>query len=398
DAAIRQIVSRAVVSDEVVDVFAAAGLKKPEISILSDEFLEEVRDLPYRNLAAELLQRLLSDEVKRQEKKNLVQARSFAAMLEEAIRRYQNRSIETATLILELIAMAKDFRQRTRRGETLGLSEEELAFYDALETNDSAVAGLGDATLRTIARELTKTVRANATIDWSLRESARARLRVLVKRLLSRYGYPPDKQDRATQTVLEQAEQLGDFFVDETAAAPPQPARPFRIVPTEEVRPFENAVPVYDLKIAAGRFSAEQEAGAGLQGQETAEPARFEWAELPDYYRPRPGLFVAQVIGESMNRRIPNGTWGLFRLNPPGSREGKIVLVQHREIQDTDLGGHFTLKRYHSEKAEEPDGTWRHARIILHPDTNAEGYAPIVIEATGDEEVRVIAEWLGPVE
>jgi len=398
DAAIRQIVSRAVVSDEVVDVFAAAGLKKPEISILSDEFLEEVRDLPYRNLAAELLQRLLSDEVKRQEKKNLVQARSFAAMLEEAIRRYQNRSIETATLILELIAMAKDFRQRTRRGEALGLSEEELAFYDALEANDSAVAVLGDDTLRTIARELTWTVRANATIDWSLRDSARARLRLLVKRLLNRYGYPPDKQDKATQTVLEQAEQLADFFVDETVAAPPPPARPFRIVPTEEVRPFENAVPVYDLKIAAGRFSAEQEAGAGLQGEETAEPGRFEWAELPDYYRPRPGLFVAQVIGESMNRRIPNGTWGLFRLSPPGSREGKIVLVQHREIQDTDLGGHFTLKRYHSEKTEEPDGAWRHARVVLHPETNAEGYAPIIIEATGDEEVRVIAEWLGAVE
>lgn len=397
DAAIRQIVSRAVVSDEVVDVFAAAGLKKPEISILSDEFLEEVRNLPYRNLAAELLQRLLNDEVKRQEKKNLVQARSFAAMLEESIRRYQSRSIETAQLILELIEMAKEFRERERRGEKLGLTEEELAFYDALEANDSAVSVLGDETLRTIARELTRTVRANASIDWSLRESARARLRLLVKKLLARFGYPPDKQDKATQTVLDQAERLGELFVETDAGEVSKPARPFRVVPPEEVRPFENAVPVYDLKIAAGRFSDEQGAGTGLQGEETANPERFEWAELPDYYRPRPGMFVAQVVGESMNQRIPNGAWSLFRLNPQGSREGKAVLVQHREIQDTDLGGHLTLKRYHSEKAQSPDGTWQHTRITLSPETTTAGYEPIVIEASGDEEVRVIAEWLGVV-
>jgi hypothetical protein len=170
------------------------------------------------------------------------------------------------------------------------------------------------------------------------------------------------------------------------------------VVPIEEVRPFENAVPVYDLKIAAGRFSVEQDAGAGLQGEETAHPERFTWAELPDYYRPRPGMFVAQVTGESMNRRIANGAWGLFRLNPQGSRQGKAVLVQHREIQDTDLGGHFTLKRYQSEKIQNPDGTWEHTRITLSPDTTTAGYDPIVIEASGDEEVRVIAEWLGPVE
>lgn len=397
DAAIRQIVSRAVISDEVVDVFAAAGLKKPEISILSDEFLEEVRNLPYRNLAAELLQRLLNDEVKRQEKTNLVQARSFAAMLEEAIRRYQNRSIETAQLILELIDMAKDFRERQRRGEKLGLTEEELAFYDALETNDSAVAGLGDETLRVIARELTRTVRANATIDWSVRESARARLRLLVKKLLAKYGYPPDKQEKATQTVLAQAEHLGELFVETDAAEPParEVVRPFRVVPVAEVRPFENAVPVLELAAAAGLFSEEQEI-AGFAGA-AAHPERFEWAELPDYYRPRPGMFVARVVGESMNRRVANRGWGLFRLNPQGSREGKVVLVQHREIQDTDLGGHFTLKRYHSEKAQSPDGTWQHTRIILSPDTTAEGYEPIVIETSGDEEVRVIAEWLGVV-
>jgi type I restriction enzyme, R subunit len=393
EAAIRQIVSRAIVSDEVVDVFSAAGLEKPEISILSDEFLEEVRHLPYRNLAVELLERLLSGEIKRREKRNVVQARSFREMLEEAIRRYQNRSIETAQVILELIEMAKKLREEDRRGEALGLTEDELAFYDALETNDSAVAVLGDATLRMIARELTATVRKNATIDWSQRESARANLRRLVKRILRQYGYPPDKQDKATDTVLSQAETLGDFLVEE--AAPPAPERPFRLVPLEELIPFENAVPVLDLAAAAGRFSGEQEV-EGLQDA-AAHPERFEWAELPDYFRPRPEMFVARVEGESMNRRIPNGAWGLFRLNPHGTREGKILLVQHREIQDTDLGGHFTLKRYHSEKSQDPDGAWQHTRIVLSPDTSAEGYEPIVIEAGGDEEVRVIAEWLGVV-
>ncbi|HYU31245.1 MAG TPA: type I restriction enzyme endonuclease domain-containing protein, partial [Thermoanaerobaculia bacterium] len=169
DAAIRQIVSRAVVSDEVVDIFAAAGLEKPKLSILSEEFLEEIREMPDRNLALELLQRLLSGEVKRWEKKNLVQSRSFAALLEEAIRKYLSRSIETAQLILELIDLARQMRAAEHRGEELGLTEEELAFYDALETNDSAVAVLGDQTLRAIAQELTRQVRKNATIDWSRR-------------------------------------------------------------------------------------------------------------------------------------------------------------------------------------------------------------------------------------
>jgi type I restriction enzyme R subunit len=394
EAAIRQIVSRSIVSDEVVDIFSAAGLDKPEISILSDDFLEEVRQLPYRNLAVELLRRLLAGEIQRREKKNLVQAQSFREKLEEAIRRYQNRSIETVQMILELIDMAKTLREADRRGEALGLTEEELAFYDALETNDSAVAVLGDEILRAIARELTEIVRKNATIDWTQRESARANLRRLVRRVLNRNGYPPDKQEKATDTVLAQAETLGDFFVEEEQTSPP-PERPFRIVPVAEVVPFENGVPVLELAAAAGRFSGEQEVDGFAEA--AAHPERFEWAELPDYYRPRPGMFVARVEGESMNRRIPNGSWGLFRLNPQGTREGKILLVQHREIQDTDLGGHFTLKRYRSEKSQDPDGTWAHTRIVLAPDTTAEGYEPITFEDAGDTELRVIAEWLGPV-
>ncbi|MCE7937921.1 DEAD/DEAH box helicase [bacterium] len=212
DLAIRQIISRAVVSGEVVDVFAAAGLKKPDISILSDEFLADVRGMPQRNLAVELLQKLLKGEIRARGKRNVVQARSFAELLEQAVRKYQNRAIGTAQVIEELIQLAKDMRAAGARGEQLGLSEDELAFYDALETNDSAVKVLGDDTLRAIARELVETVRNTVTIDWTIRENVRAQLRVLVKRILRKHGYPPDKQEKATQTVLEQAEVLSEMW------------------------------------------------------------------------------------------------------------------------------------------------------------------------------------------
>ena len=208
DHAIRQIISRAVVSDEVVDIFAAAGLKTPDISILSDEFLAEVQGMPQRNLAVELLQKLLKGEIRLRGKRNVVQARSFAELLEQSIRKYQNRAIETAQVIEELIELAKQMRAATARGEALGLSDDELAFYEALETNDSAVRVLGDDTLKTIARELVATVRKNVTIDWTIRDNVRAQLRVFVKRILRKYGYPPDLQEKATDTVLEQAEVL----------------------------------------------------------------------------------------------------------------------------------------------------------------------------------------------
>jgi len=212
DFAIRQIVSKAVAAGEVVDIFAAAGLKKPDLSILSEEFLAEVRDMPQRNLAVELLRKLLSGEIRSRARRNVVQARSFAEMLEQAIRKYQNRAIETAQVIEELIALARDMRDAGARGDSLGLSEDEVAFYDALETNDSAVKVLGEPTLKTIARELVATVRNNVTIDWTLRENVRAQLRVLVKRILRKYGYPPDKQEKATKTVLEQAEVLSEAW------------------------------------------------------------------------------------------------------------------------------------------------------------------------------------------
>ena len=210
DLAVRQIISRAVASEGVTDIFSAAGLDKPDISVLSDEFLAEVKGMPHRNLAVELLQKLLNGEVSKRRRKNVVQARSFAEMLEQTLRRYQNRAIEAAQVIEELIGLAKDMREANERGEQLGLSEDELAFYDALETNDSAVQVLGDETLRDIARELVNTVRRNVTIDWTLRENVRAHLRVLVRRILRRHGYPPDKQEKATQTVLEQAEVLSE--------------------------------------------------------------------------------------------------------------------------------------------------------------------------------------------
>ncbi|HEV2386861.1 MAG TPA: type I restriction endonuclease subunit R [Candidatus Acidoferrales bacterium] len=208
DSAVRQIVSKAVASDEVIDIFSAAGLKRPDISILSDQFLSEVKDLPHKNLAIETLRKLLSDEIKGRARKNLVQSRQFSEMLEESIRKYQNRSLQAAQVIQELIDLAKDMRQAHERGEKLGLSDDELAFYDALETNDSAVQVLGDDTLKRIALELLDTVRKNATIDWTVKESVRAKLRVMVKRVLRKYDYPPDKQEKATQTVLQQAELL----------------------------------------------------------------------------------------------------------------------------------------------------------------------------------------------
>lgn len=208
--AIKQLVSRAVSSNEVIDIFAAAGLNKPDISILSDEFLAEVRGMPQKNLAVELLEKLLKDEIKSRSRKRMVQARSFAEMLEKAIRAYRNRAVETAKVIEEMIEVAKKMNAAYRAGEELGLSEDELAFYDALETNDSAVKVLGDEKLKIIARELVDAVKRNASIDWSARESVRAKMRTIVKRILRNNGYPPDKQEKATITVMEQAEHLAE--------------------------------------------------------------------------------------------------------------------------------------------------------------------------------------------
>lgn len=217
DYAIRQIVANAVVSEKVIDIFAAAGLRNPDLSILSDEFLEEVRGMQHKNLAVELLRRLLRDELKLRSKHNLVQSRSFSEMLEQAVRRYQSRAIETVQVIEELIELAREMKSAEKRGDKLGLNRDELAFYDALGVNDSAVQVLGDEALSKIARELVETVRKNVTIDWTVKESVRAKLRVIVKRILRKYGYPPDKQETATSTVLQQAELLSEFWTEGAA-------------------------------------------------------------------------------------------------------------------------------------------------------------------------------------
>jgi len=205
DTAIRQIVSNAVVTDEVIDVFDVAGLKKPDISILSDDFLLEVKDLPQKNLAVELLNKLINDEIKVRSRKNVIEARSFSDMLERTINKYHNKTKDAVEIIEELIGLAKEMSESDKRGEELNLTEYEIAFYDALGVNDSAVQVLGDDTLREIAIELVKTIKDNITIDWTLRENVQAKLRVAVKRILRSYGYPPDKQEKATETVLEQA-------------------------------------------------------------------------------------------------------------------------------------------------------------------------------------------------
>jgi type I restriction enzyme R subunit len=187
---------------------------KPDISILSDEFLAGIRDLPQRNLAVELLQRLINDEIKSHLRTNLVRSRSFAEMLEGALLRYQNRTIEAAQVINELIQIAMELRAGNVHAKELGLTDDEVAFYDALAANESAVQVLGDETLAIIAREVLRIVRENATIDWTVRENVRANLRRLVKRILRKYGYPPDKQEIATQTVIEQAELMAGEWVD----------------------------------------------------------------------------------------------------------------------------------------------------------------------------------------
>nr|WP_314899664.1 type I restriction endonuclease subunit R [uncultured Deefgea sp.] len=210
--AIQQIVSRAVVSNEIVDILAAAGIKCPDISILSDEFLAEVQQMERKNLALEALRKLINDGIRSRSKSNVVQTKAFSERLEDAVARYHANAITTAEVLQELIDLAKDIRAARQRGEEQGLSEDEIAFYDALAENESAIQMLGDDKLKLIAHELLVRLRENVSVDWAHRDSARARMRVLVKRILRKYGYPPDLQDSAVQTVLQQAEALSSTW------------------------------------------------------------------------------------------------------------------------------------------------------------------------------------------
>lgn len=211
ETAIRQIIDKAVVAEGVVDIFAAAGIQKPDLSILSDEFLSEVKGMKHRNLAMELLKKIINDEIRMRLRRNLIQGKKLSEMLEKTIKKYQNNLLTAAEVIQELIALAKEIRNENARGKQMGLSDDEVAFYDALADNESAKEVLGDATLRELARVLVEKVRGSTTIDWTIRENAQARLRVLVKRTLNQFGYPPDKQALATEQVLKQA----GLFADE---------------------------------------------------------------------------------------------------------------------------------------------------------------------------------------
>jgi len=214
ETAIKQILSDAVVSDEVIDIFDAAGIKKPDISILSDEFLAEVKGMPHKNLALELLKKLLNDEIKTRQRVNLVQSKKFSEMLNSAVKNYQNNLITSAQVIEEMIQLAKDIKAADRRGDDLGLDFREYAFYSALEVNDTSVAILGDEILRHIARELVDTVKKNTSIDWTVRENVQAKMRIAVKKILRTHGYPPDMELKATETVLEQAKLMANNFND----------------------------------------------------------------------------------------------------------------------------------------------------------------------------------------
>lgn len=215
ETAIRQVIDEALVSEKVVDVFDAAGIKRPDISILSEDFLQEIKDMSHKNLALETLKKLLNDEIKVRSKTNLVQSRSLLDMLENSIRKYQNKILTAAEVIQELINLAKEIKEADQRGNSLGLSDYEMAFYDAVANNDSAREVLGDDVLRELAVYLVETVKSNTSIDWTIKESVKAKLKVMVKRALRKFGYPPDQQKLATDTVLKQAELLADKWVEE---------------------------------------------------------------------------------------------------------------------------------------------------------------------------------------
>jgi type I restriction enzyme R subunit len=212
NSALKQILDNAVVAEGVMDVFALCGLDKPNIGLLSEEFLEDVRQMPYKNFAVELLEKLLQDSIKAKSRNNVVQEKKYGDRLQETLRKYNNRGIETAQVIEELIALAKQFQEELAREAALGLNPDEVAFYDALANNESAVRELGDDTLKAIAIEITQKLRTSTTVDWQVRESVRAKLRILVRRTLQRYKYPPDQAPEAVELILQQAAVLSNSW------------------------------------------------------------------------------------------------------------------------------------------------------------------------------------------
>jgi type I restriction enzyme R subunit len=376
DFKIGQIVSRAVVSGGVKDIFAEAGIAHPNLSIVDEEFLAEVRELPEKNLAAAALERLLRDEIKIRLRRSVVDSARFSERLDATMRKYHNRTIEAAQVVLELIEMARDLEARAKRGDDLGLNADELAFYDALSHNESAVQVMGDEVLGRLARELTSTLRRSVSVDWSLRESVRARLRIEVKQLLRKYKYPPDEQDSATDLVLKQAEALGDEWM---ITGPARPA--LQLVSEAEAEPYVHHLPVMTLAAAAGHF---------LENRPIAVDG---WVKVPG--KLRPGMFVAKVEGRSMEPRIPAGSYCIFRGEPgggplAGSRQGKIVLAALNDAADPEDGGAYTVKVYRrlSPTSADGDETQPVQLESLNP-----AFGPITL-APG-QDVTVAAEFTG---
>lgn len=382
DSAIKQIISKAISSDKVIDIFEAAGLKKPDISILSDEFLAEIKGMPHKNLAFELLKKLLNDEIKTRSRKNLIQGRSFAEMLEKTIKKYQNKAIEAAKVIAELIELAKKIREADERGEDLGLTEDEVAFYDALEVNDSAVKVLGDETLKAIARELVAAVRNNVKIDWTLKESIQAKLRVMVKRVLRKYGYPPDKEKKATETVLEQATLLCRDWAEKPDIEEKSDLFFSDVISDDEViekDKFVEYLPVYSLEAVATSFGREEHV------------QKLGWKKVGDK-KLNKDMFIAKVVGKSMEPTILDGSWCLFRFERGGSRNGKIVLVESRQVSDPETHQRYTIKRYSSEKKPIEGERWVHSKITLSPDNK--DFKDTVLENVSEDDFKVIAEFI----
>jgi len=307
-----------------------------------------------------------------------MQGRSFAEMLEKTIRKYQNKAIEAAKVIAELIELAKKIREADKRGEDLGLTQDEIAFYDALEVNDSAVKVLGDETLKMIARELVAAVRNSVTIDWTLKESVQAKLRVMVKRVLRRHGYPPDKEKKATETVLEQATLLCKDWAEKPTAEEKSDLFFSDVVPDGKYE--DGCLPIYDLQAVATTF------------KEQTTPQVMGWKPMPDGRLLNRDMFIAQVVGKSMEPTIPDGSWCLFRFERGGSRNGLVVLVESRLVTDPETSQKFTIKRYKSEKENLGNGEWRHKRIVLSPDNKA--FNDIVLENVNGDDFKVIAEFV----
>ncbi len=345
--AVRQIVANAVISEEVIDIYSAAGIERPDISILSEEFLLEVQGMEHKNLAAAILERILRDKIRAKKRTSLVQARSFEELLEQAIQRYLNRSIETTEVIQQLLELARKFREDEKRAEALGLTREEVAFYDALAENESARDVLGDKVLAAMAHELTGLVRKNATIDWTQKRSVQAKLRSLVKRLLGKYDYPPDGQKRATENVLDQAKQLG---INVTAGLPEEqhgdsiapsehPAgagAEGSIAPSAEM-PFPIAV--FD-SLVASQTTGSLRVVTRIDGIERAIAftASCALAWLIDDNGGSPSPEVLKVFGDDLGKPISMGTWlryavALAKLLPKDS-DDPVVLAARCFVDD----------------------------------------------------------------